>query len=123
MGRTQFENLRVYQLAEELADLCWKIVGMWNSFAQMTVGRQLVTAADSVGANIAEGSGRKSFADNKRFATIARGSLYELKHWLRRAYSRNLLTAEQILPLQTLINELTPRLNAYINSIGKQNNN
>ena len=60
MGRTQFENLRVYQLAEELADLCWKIVGMWNAFAQMTVGRQLVTAADSVGANIAEGPGEKA---------------------------------------------------------------
>jgi four helix bundle protein len=87
MGRTQFENFRVYQLAEELSDVCWKIVGMWESFAQITVGRQLVTAADSVGANIAEGSGRKSFADNKRVATIARGSLYELKHWLRRAYN------------------------------------
>ena len=93
MEKTGFENLHVYQLSEELADLVWGIVVKWKYFAQDTIGKQVANAADSVGANIAEGTGRGNFADNLRFARIARGSLFELRHWLRRASKRNLLTA------------------------------
>jgi len=117
--RTGFENLRVYLLSEELSDLTWEIVCKWNRLAQDTIGKQLINAADSIGANIAEGTGRGSYADNKRFAKIARGSLFEVKHWLRRAYKRKLLNEAEISALQNLIEELTPKLSAYINSIGK----
>ena len=58
MERTNFENLRVYQLAEQLADATWDAVARWGFFARDTVGRQLVRTADSVGANAAEGTGR-----------------------------------------------------------------
>jgi four helix bundle protein len=92
MERTGFENLQVYRLSEDLADLIWEIVLRWDTLAQDTVGKQLIKAADSIGANIAEGTGRGSFADNKRFAKIARGSLFEVKHWFRRAYRRKLLS-------------------------------
>ena len=120
MARTNFENLRVYQLSEEIADLTWDIVIKWKRLAQDTVGKQLIKAADSIGANIAEGTGRGSYADNRRFARIARGSLFEVKHWLRRAYRRDLLNEDEVSKLQNLINELTPKLSAYINSIGNK---
>ena len=120
MGRTGFEKLRVYILSEEIADIIWDIVLKWDRFARDTIGKQLVNASDSIGANIAEGSGRGSFADNKRFARIARGSLFEVKHWLRRAYRRNLLNNNEIDRLQELVKELTPKLSAYIQSIGKK---
>ena len=58
--------------------------------------------------------------DNRRFARIARGSLFEVKHWLRRAFKRNLLKEEEIVKLQELVNELTPKLSAYIRSIGSK---
>jgi four helix bundle protein len=119
MTRSNFENLRVYQLAEELADRIWEIVLSWNTFAQDTVGKQLVKAADSVGANISEGAGRGTFADNRRFVRISRGSLNETQHWLRRAYKRKLLNDKQIRSVKPLIDELAPKLNAYLNSIGK----
>ena len=92
----------------------------WNHLAQDTVGRQLIRSADSIGANIAEGTGRGSFAENRRFAKIARGSLFEVKHWLRRAYRRKLLSKSEITSLQNLTEELTPKLSAYIKSIGKK---
>ena len=51
MDRTRFENLRVYQLAEGIADLTWQIVIKWNRLSQDTVGKQLINSADSIGAN------------------------------------------------------------------------
>ena len=120
MGRTVFENLIVCQLSEKLADLVWDTVMKWEKFARFTVGEQLVKSADSIGANIAEGTGRGSASDNRKFAMIARGSLYEVKHWLRRAYKRKLLDEKDIPQFQKIIDELTPKLNAYINSLTKR---
>ena len=114
-----FEDLDVYGLAETLWDRVWDIVINWSSFAQNTLGYQLVKASDSIGANIAEGFGRFHFAENRQFARISRGSLYETRHWLRRAYKRDLLNEQEVKNLRELLDELAPRLNAYIKSIGK----
>jgi len=119
MAKSNFETLEVYQISEELSDQIWNIVINWNYFSQNTVGNQLVRSADSIRANIAEGTGRGTYKDNRRFVRIARASLYETKHWLKRAYKRNLLTEDQIHYLSPLISELAPRLNAYLNSIGQ----
>jgi four helix bundle protein len=116
--RTNFENLRIYKLAEDLADLIWEIAMGWDRFAKESVGRQIVRSADSVGANIAEGTGRGSYQDNKRFARMARGSLNETQHFLRRAFRRKLLSEADVKKLKTLVDNLAPQLNSYIRSIG-----
>jgi four helix bundle protein len=85
MSATNFQKLDIYQLAEKLADTIWKIVNQWDNFPKETIDKQIIRSADSVGANIAEGSGRGSYQDHRRFIRIARGSLYATKHWLRRA--------------------------------------
>lgn len=121
MEKTNFENLQIYKLSEKLADEIWLIILTWNSIAINTVGKQIVRSADSIGANIAEGSGRGSNQDYKRFLRMARGSLNETRHWLRRAFKRNLLNAAQISVLSSIIEELTPKLNAYIGAIGSNN--
>ena len=118
MSSKKFQDLQVYRLAEQLTDEIWKIVNNWDSIAKDTVGKQIIRAADSIGANIAEGVGRGTFQDNRRFIRIARGSLYETQHWLRRAYTRNFLTTQQVDTLKPIINELSPKLNSYLNSIG-----
>ena len=120
MNSLKLENLHVYQKAEDLADAVWEVVSNWDHFAKETVGKQLIRAADSVGANIAEGFGRASAADNQRFIRIARGSLYESRHFLRRADNRNLIHPEQKQRLQSLLSELPPMLNAYLTSLKKQ---
>ncbi len=117
MNKTNFENLKVYQLAEKSADVIWDIVIEWDYFAKDTVGKQLVRAVDSIGANIAEGIGRYSLPDNRRFARVARGSLYETKHWLRRAYKRKLLNKTDIDLLYPITDELTKVLAGYLKSL------
>ncbi len=119
MARTNFEQLEVYRLSEKLADAIWDIVLHWDNFARDTVGKQIVRSSDSIGANLAEGTGRGSFKDNRRFVRTARGSLYETQHWLRRAFKRNLLTTTHVQLLKPIIDELAPRLNAYLSSIGR----
>lgn len=72
MGRPDFEELQVYKLAEKLANKIWEIVIRWDDFAKDTIGKQIVRAVDSIGANIAEGRGRYNYQDNKRFVKMAR---------------------------------------------------
>ena len=119
MAKTNFENLRIYKLSEVLADEVWMIVRKWDNFARDTIGKQLVRAADSIGANIAEGIGRGTFRDNRCFARNARGSLNETKHWLRRAFRRELLDARFVNKLKPVVDELAPKLNAYIRYLSK----
>ena len=65
------EDLEVYQIAETFSNEIWAIVLEWNYFAKDTVGKQLVRAADSISANIAEGFGRYHYKDNKNSVTSA----------------------------------------------------
>jgi four helix bundle protein len=118
MGKFALDDLRVYAMAEQLADLVWELVVPWEAFAKRTLGHQLVRAADSVGANIAEGYGRASPVDHQRFVRIARGSLYEVRHFLRRVDKRKLFRKDERVPLQELLKELLPALNAYLRSLG-----
>ncbi len=115
MSLSKFEDLEVYQLAEKLRDLIWKIVLKWNNLAKNTVGLQFIRASDSVSANISEGYGRGSFAERSRFAKISRGSLFETKNWTNKAYRRKLINNEEYNELNGIIIVLLPKLSAYIN--------
>jgi four helix bundle protein len=117
MAKTNFERHRVYQLSENLADHVWAIVVKWNVLARDTVGSnssgQLIASAPTLQREAV------TFVDNRRFVRIGRGSLNETQHWLRRAYKRNLLNDRDIRRLRLIVDELAPKLNAYMNSIGK----
>jgi len=117
VNRTNFEKLQVYKLAEDLADGIWAVVLTWDYLAKDTVGKQIIRSADSIGANIAEGTGKGTFQDNRRYIRMARGSLYETQHWLRRSYKRGLLNQQQVESLKTILNELSPKLHAYFRAI------
>jgi len=118
--RYGFENLKVYRLAEEISDYVWDVVKGWRTLAADTVGKQLIRAIDRVGADLAEGTGRSTPKDNRKFVDDARGSFYETRHWLRRAYKRKLLTSEQIKWLRNRMDALGPMLNAYRNALKRR---
>jgi four helix bundle protein len=68
------DDLRVLQQAEAIADAAWKSVAGWDAFARDAMGKQLVRAADSIGANIAEAYGRFHYGEKLTFFYYARGS-------------------------------------------------
>ena len=116
MAYDQIEDLRIIKLAEALADKVWDISTKWPYFAKDTVGKQLVRAADSIGANIAEGYGRHHTNDIIRFLFIARGSLQETKYWLRRAFIRGLIIETKYHEIVSCLNNLAPQLNSFISA-------
>ncbi|KAA0990440.1 four helix bundle protein [Dyadobacter aurulentus] len=117
----KLEDLQIYQLSMELSDKIWTAVQEWSIFSKETVGKQLVRAADSIGANIAEGFGRYHFKENLNFCFYSRGSLYETKTWLTKAQNRNLIDPEKSRYLINLCDTLALKLNNYIKTIGKTN--
>ena len=113
MGGSRYRRFNGYQRSGELADRLEQEVAGWDKFAQWTVGIQLVRAADSVGANIAESFGRGAGADRRRILLIARGSLTELEHWIERANARGLLARDRY---ATDVAEVARLINGLIRS-------
>ena len=109
-------ELDVYHLAEELSDKIWNDYDNWPEKAQRTIGCQIIRSADSIAANIAEGYGRFTPADRKLFYRYARGSFEETKAWLRKAIRRKLIFHSEVDHYKHIIDELGPKLNAFIRS-------
>jgi four helix bundle protein len=106
-----FEGLAVYEKCADLSDELWEFVRRWSSFDRWTLGAQLIRAIDSVGANIAEATGRWSYPDRRRILFLARGSAFELEHWLIRARKRDLTcpqgALERARELSRMLNGMT----------------
>jgi four helix bundle protein len=109
----KFEELRVLQAAEAVADGIWQQVVRWDPFAREVVGGQLARAGDSIGANIAEAFGRFHYGEKLQFLYYARGSLFETKYWLNRARTRDLMPSAQVQDYVSQLTDLVPQLNAF----------
>lgn len=105
----------MFRLSEELADLIWNLFDKLDWKARKTIGYQMIRSADSVSANLAEGFGRYTYADRRRFYRYARGSFEETKTWLEKASRRSLLSEKEEAEFRRIVNELGPKLNGFIN--------
>ena len=74
-----FKKLMIWKNGMEIAQESYRIVSAWPSFEKYTLGNQILRAAVSIPSNIAEGNGRFSERDKKRFMEIALGSSFELE--------------------------------------------
>ncbi len=117
---TSLEDLKVLRVVEEMVDDIWKVVITWDTFSKNTMGKQLTSAADSIGANIAEAFGRFHYGDKLNFLYYARGSLFETKYWINRAAERNLLPPFQIQKYTLQLNDVGRILNSFANSLRSQ---
>ncbi len=108
------EKLEVFKRFAQIADEIWNIVRQWTPFEKDTLGKQLVRAIDSVGANLVEGDGRQGNADALRFLVIARASAREAKYWVDRAQKRNLIPDSFAEPLLCDLVYATRQLNNLI---------
>lgn len=113
-------EMDVYRLSEQLSDMIWDAFDHWNPKTKSTMGQQMIRAADRIAANLAEGYGRYSPPDRKKFYLYARGSFEETKAWLRKAFRRNVIRGEtEMAKYKEIIDALGPKLNAFIKSTGQ----
>src|SRR3954452_22509387 len=108
---TNFRSLVVYQRSRALADELHSLIVRWPPFERDSIGLQLMRAADSVSANIAEAGGRWTAKDKRHFLRIARGSLAETAHGVACARARGLTEPE----MDGRIAEIGRMLNGLIN--------
>ncbi len=109
-------ELDVYKLSEKLSDMVWYDFDKWDNKAKRTIGYQIIRSSDSITANIAEGYGRYTPPDRKKFYLYSRGSFEETKSWLRKIIRRKILSKPRAREYKTIIDKLGPKLNAFINS-------
>ena len=116
------EHMHFFGKLEDACDEAFDLVSKWPQLAKETVGKQLVRAFDSLGANLVEGDGRGTQPDSIRFFVIARASGRETRFWLRRAAKRNLITDSQASRFEEAIDhalKATNKLIAYRRSVDK----
>jgi four helix bundle protein len=114
----KLEELQVYQLSMKLGEEVWNIVIKWDFLAKDTIGKQLIRSADSIAANLSEGFGRFHYNEEKHFGYYSRGSLFETKTWLTKAFNRGLISEKDFNTFMKDIDLIGIKLNHYIKSIG-----
>jgi four helix bundle protein len=110
----EIESFDAFAQIERVSDDVWDIVTKWRLLAQETVGKQLIRAVDSVGANLVEGDGRYHFKEKLHHCYIARGSVLEARYWVRRAHARRLVTDATAHDLDTRLGAARRWINTLI---------
>ena len=114
MSKSNFRNLKVWQLARLLARDIYAETQNFPKAEMFGLTQQMRRAAISVLCNIAEGQGRATHAEARRFAVIARGSLFEIEAQLVIASDLQYIPADraELMIDQTI--EVIQKLNGLI---------
>lgn len=82
MGTYTFKQLDVWQKTRQVTIAVYRATAAFPRHQLFSLTAQMQRAALSIGANIAEGYGRRTPKDKAHFYTVARGSADELEHYL-----------------------------------------
>ena len=110
-------DLIVWQKGMELAAEAYRLADLMPKFEQYRLVNQLLRAAASVSANIAEGHARGTRKDYAHFISIARGSLAETETFLMLAVKVDVLKAGQASIALALCSEISKMLTALLNRL------
>jgi four helix bundle protein len=97
-----------------LAATAYRLTQKFPTAERYRITDQLLRAAASVPANIAEGHGRGTRKDYAHFVAIARGSLAETETFLILAVDVGLVTQLEIKPAADLVAEIERMINALL---------
>ena len=113
-----FKDLKVWTKAHQLTLAIYHCTRRFPRDEIYGLTSQIRRASASIGANIAEGCGRRSHPEMKRFIQISRGSASELEYHLLLARDLQLLTVEEFEDLEAKTLEIQRMLAALIQRLG-----
>ena len=114
MGIQSYRDLLVWQKAMRLAAEAYRLGRLLPKAEEYRLTSQLLRAAASVAANIAEGHARGTRKDYAHFVSIARGSLAETETILLLLVDVELLTEERVQEALSLCSETGRMLNGLL---------
>jgi four helix bundle protein len=109
-----YRDLLVWQKAMRLAADAYRLGKLLPKAEEYRLTSQLLRAAASVPANIAEGHARGTRKDYAHFVSIAHGSLAETETILLLLVDVELLTEERVQPALELCSETGKMLNGLL---------
>ena len=109
-GMTGYRDLAVWNKGMDLATLVYAVSKHLPKEEQFRLTSQLLRAAASVPANLAEGYQRSTRRDYANFVSIARGSLAETETFLLLAERAGLLSPDRTRPALALAEEVSRML-------------
>ncbi len=112
-----FKNLKVWVKAHELTVHIYERTRLFPKEEVYGLISQMRRAAGSIGANIAEGCGRRSDPEMKRFVQIARGSASELEQHLLLAKDLKFLNEAEFIEFEKKTHEVQRMLAALAQSL------
>jgi four helix bundle protein len=115
-----FRQLRVWSKAHELTLALYRVTRAFPNDERYGLTAQVRRAAASIGANIAEGCGRRGRKDLSRFLVIASGSASELDYHLILAVDLELLDRTAYRPLADRLASVRRMLATFIRRIASQ---
>ena len=113
-GIQTYRDLIVWQKSMEFAAEAYRLSKFLPRAEEYRLTSQLLRAATSVAANIAEGHGRGTRKDYAKFIRIARGSLSETETLLLLAMKVELLQSEQTARAISLAQEVGKMLTSLV---------
>jgi four helix bundle protein len=112
-----YRQLEVWQRAHQIAQDVMALAERPALRRRPELRSQLLRAAWSVPANIAEGRGRRTRRDFASFVGVARGSLFELDYWLLVCHECNAFEPGEYPDLSERVERLSAKLAALIESL------
>ena len=109
-----FRSLKVWEKSHALTLAIYKATEGFPKQELYSLTNQIQRAAVSIPANIAEGCGKDSDAELKRYFTIAMGSASELEYLLLLAHDLGYLQEKVYQSIQIELVETRKMLNAFI---------
>ncbi len=111
-----FEDLECWKAGRALRLFVAKtIVPVLPKEERFGLKAQILNAARSTTANIAEGYGRFHYMDNAKFCSNSRGSCWEVLDHLITANDEEMIPSEMLNEGRILVNEAVKLLNGYMN--------
>lgn len=109
-----FKDLKVWTKAHELTLAVYRSTRTFPKEEMYGLTSQLRRAAASIGANIAEGCGRRSDPEMKRFCQIARGSASEVEYHLLLSKDLQFLPSNEFKDLEGKVHEVQHMLASLV---------
>lgn len=107
-----YRSLQVWQRSHQLTLTVYGLTKRFPKEELFGLTSQLRRASSSIPANIAEGCGRDSDAELKRFIGIAHGSASELEYFLLLSCELDYIAGAEHVPLAAEVAELKKMLGA-----------